>query len=127
MTRLIGFFTTPKNLIEKGTRQMDTTTVNESVLREEQIGGNGISWIRTPSHEHIVNISISGQSDALKSWTFEHSPVSEAVSFYWYDYVVREMKQHLSTQRISIPEVLMTTTADDAEKMIQTILSRLTK
>lgn len=104
-------------------------TVEINVLRTEAIGNANVNWYNTPSNRFAVNIEKTSPATSknIKEWEFEASPVSEAISMYWFDYVVREIKQHAAATfaETHIPEVLLTTEANDAENMLHMVMKHL--
>jgi hypothetical protein len=95
-------------------------------LKSKDLETMDVNWAKV-SGRFVVSIStkLEAVSKVEKSWEFDPSSISEAVSFYWYEYVVREIQQHIQSGGAGVPQILMSANDSDAGEMIQMVLQHL--
>lgn len=98
-------------------------TVQSEVIHSEVVGENVIHLDKIGKG---YSVSIVTNSRMAKRWRIA-SPVIDikAVSRYWYEYVVRELKQSVENGIAGLPSVLKNTSSGEAQDRIQSILNRL--
>lgn len=105
---------------------MGTQTINGQT---KKIGHVAVRWYLTGTQTFCVEVKrdIGFNRSELKGWEFEQSPLSEAVSFSWFDYVVRSIEQQYVMGIRTIPEFLMKTSDSDALDLINVVFDHAYK
>ncbi|MGE7305812.1 hypothetical protein ACQKJG_18485 [Priestia megaterium] len=103
---------------------MSVQTING---KSEMIGSLKVKWYLTPSQTFKVTIFKLDRNTVIKEWEFEESPITEAISHSWYEYVLKSLEQHIYTSDSLglIPKFLKETTTNDAEELLLMVLERL--
>jgi hypothetical protein len=92
-----------------------------TLLKNEKLGTIELYWYKDNKNHFGVNIqSVTRPDETLKQWCFEKSPVSEAFSFYWYDYVFKMAEKYGV-----VPDQIVEMDSTDVEKMLVKILKNL--
>lgn len=93
----------------------------------KKIGHVLVKWYLTASQAFCVQIKreIGFNRSEIKEWEFEQSPISEAVSFCWFDYVVRSIEQQYVMGIRTIPEFLMNASDSDALNLIGMVFGQV--
>jgi hypothetical protein len=103
---------------------METQSINGQT---KKIGHVVVRWYLTGNQTFYVEIKrdIGFNRSELKGWEFEQSPLSEAVSFYWFEYVVRSIEQQYVMGIRTIPEFLVNTSDSDALSLMNLVFNHL--
>lgn len=98
-------------------------------VKSERIGNVVVELNKADNGNYIIETIVHGPktSEVVKTWEFKNPATQETLSLYFFNYVVREVKQHAYTNTNSIPDVLMNMTTKDAETAIESVLLHLSK
>lgn len=83
-----------------------------------------VKWYLTVEQTFQVEVIHRSKGTAIKSWEFEASPISEAISYCWYEYVIRTIMQHQIGNK-GFPKFLKSTSATEAEELVTMVLEQL--
>jgi hypothetical protein len=98
--------------------------------RETKIGVVTVTWRRLPSKEEVVDILVHGPklSEIRKTWEFKNTSTNNsAISFgtTWYDYVTREVQQHIYSNAGAIPQNLFDMNTKHVEEVIGSVFAHV--
>lgn len=91
--------------------------VSQKLLKLETVEAIEIKWTRTFSH---YTVEIKQEQGLIKEWTFQLTSLAEPVSYFWFDYVSREIQQMKK-----VPSMLLTMEPVDAASLIGNALEPL--
>lgn len=98
-------------------------------IQETKIGVVTVAWRRQPSKEESVEIIVHGpkHSEVRKSWEFKNNSRHNASTFgkTWYDYVVREVQQHIYSNVGAIPLNLQSMNTKHVQEAIGSVFEHI--